>query len=296
MPHLIGPQSIKTVAVPRCLTEKGEAMARLVFVLVILMAGLGASADELLVGLPLTGEEAVAFLRSAEVVGQPEAFDSLAITEPARVSMTDGERTLRAIFKDENVLHRGFRFGDGREVAMIRDSYKHEIAAFELDMMLGLGLVPPCVERTLFKHTGSLCLWVENAMGEDERRQRNLEPDDDDEWVDQMILLRVFQQLISDQDFSNIRNILVDENLKVYKVDSSMGFYADPKLLNEKHLTRFSRRLLETLESLDRKELETRLKPWLYKNQINALWERRERILELADKRVAKYGEDAVLY
>jgi len=54
--------------------------------------------------------------------------------------------------------------------------------------------------------------------------------------------------------------------------------------------------MLASLENLDRTELETTMKAWLDTRQIRALWMRRCRILELADERVAEFGEDAVLY
>jgi hypothetical protein len=248
------------------------------------------------VGLPLTREEALSFLRSAEVVDQPENFDSKAITDPVRLTASDGTHTLRAIFKDENTLYPRFRFGDGREVDRVRDSYKHEIAAFELDTMLGLGLVPPCVERTLFSHTGALCLWVENAITEAERGRRGLHPPDVEQWNRRMILVRFFHQLILDLDFANIRNLLVDENFRIYKVDSSMAFHVDRELRRENSLTRFSRAALTALESLERSELEERLGPWLLRRELDALWARRNRLLELARENVARHGEAEVLY
>jgi len=171
------------------------------------------------VGLPLTGDEAVAYLSSAEVTGQPEDFDPLAITGPVRVTLTDGSRTLRAVFKDEDTLYPEFRFGDGRVVERAKDSYKHEIAAFELDRLLGLDIVPPCVERRLFKRKGSLCLWIEGAMTEDVRREKGLEPPDPEGFKDDLREIRLFQQLIADLDYSNIRNLVVDANFKVYKVE-----------------------------------------------------------------------------
>ena len=69
----------------------------------LLSVGLGVAGetpdDKIVVGLPLTGQEAVAFLQSAEVVSKPEDFDDLAITSPRRMELSDGNRTLRAIFK-----------------------------------------------------------------------------------------------------------------------------------------------------------------------------------------------------
>ena len=47
---------------------------------------------------------------------------------------------------------------------------------------------------------------------------------------------------------------------------------------------------------LSREDLDERLGDWLTKAQIKGLWARRELILELAGRRVAEEGENAVLY
>jgi hypothetical protein len=267
----------------------------------LVAAGVAAAQDSPtenpVVGLPLTGQEAVEFLRAAEVVGKPEDFDPVAITGPQRVAMTNGTDTLRAVFKDEDTQYRGtFRFGDGREVTRVKDSYKHEIAAYELDTMLGLGIVPPCVERRLFSRKGSLCLWVEDSVTEAERRECALNPPDSRQWVERKLVVRLFQQLIADLDFSNIRNLVVDGDFRIYKVDSSMAFHPDSRLMKELDETRYSRRFLAALESLDRNEMDERLAPWLTKAERKNLWTRRDRILELARARIAEHGEAAVLY
>lgn len=248
------------------------------------------------VGLPLAGQTALDFLQTAEVVGKPENFDSVAITDPIRVALSDGARTLRAVFKDEDTLYPDFRYGDGREVERARDSYKHEIAAFELDRLLGLEIVPPCVERELFSRTGSLCLWVEDSMTEADRREQGIEPPDPKKWTAAMLEVFLFQQLIEDLDFSNIRNLIVDEDFRIYKIDSSMAFHPDPELIRELNATRLSRRLLTAIKALDRTQVDSRLGPWLTKTQRKSLWARRSEILKRAEKLVAAKGEDAVLY
>ena len=263
---------------------------------VLMLSAFCAAADDPLIGLPLDGEEAVEFLRSAEVVGEPENFDSVAITDPLRVTLSDGQRTFRAIFKDENTLYPSFRFGNGTEVERVRDSYKHEIAAYELDALLGLGIVPPCIERTLFKRTGALCMWIEDAVDESARREKGLQPPDMDRWKNQVEQVLLFQQLINDLDHANIRNVVSDADFRLYKVDSSMGFYDDRKLRDESQITRFPREFLESLETLDRSLFDKRLGAWLYKGELKALWARRDRILSLAEKRVAERGETNVLY
>ena len=269
---------------------------RIVIPVVFMLLAVVVAAEEPTGGLPLNGQEAVAFLRSAEVVGEPESFDTKAITDPLRVTLSDGERTLRAIFKDEDTYYQAFKFGDGTEVLRVKDSYKHEVAAYELDLLLDLGIVPPCVERTLFRRTGSLCLWVEDAMDESKRRERRIMPPDLEQWYDQMDRLQLFQHLINDLDRANIRNIVSDPKFKIYKVDSSMSFYPQRSLRKDGDLKRFSRQFLESLEALDQAVLEERLKPWTIKSERKALWARRDLLLGLAAKQIAERGESEVLY
>jgi len=269
----------------------------LVFILVGGAAANDTACEKPIIGLALTGPEAVSFLQTAEAVSKPEDFDDLAITSPRRMELSDGDLTLRVIFKDENTLHRGiFRYGDGREVPFVKDSYLHEIAAYELALMLGFEMVPACVERKLFSRKGSLCLWVEEAVTEAERKERGIEPPDRELFNQQIYDLRFFQQLIADQDFSNIRNILVDRGFRVFKIDSSMAFHPENALIDQLNSPVYSRRLLTALESLDRAELEKRLKPSLIKAEVRSLWDRRKRILERAQELIAEHGEDKILY
>ena len=47
------------------------------------------------------------------------------------------------------------------------ESYKAEIAAYELDKMLGLEMVPPVVERSIDGEKGAALYWIENTTGWD---------------------------------------------------------------------------------------------------------------------------------
>ena len=269
--------------------------------LCVLLSAAGVGAGELgepgsVIGVPLRGEEAVAFLTGAEIVGEPESFDEAAITGPVRVTLTDGSRTFRAVFKHEDTRYPEFRFSDGREVEQARDSYRHEIAAYELDRMLGLDIVPPCVGRKVGSRMGSLCFWVEGSMTEAERRERGLQSSDPVRYKGQLREIELFQQLIADLDYSDLRNLVVDEDLRIHKVDSSMAFDADPDLLTGLYSSRLSRRLIRALEELDKKEMTEKLKPWLHKDQRGSLWERRNRILKRAKQLIADYGEERTLY
>jgi len=268
-------------------------LAKVMLCVVVSATAAGVGAGEF--GVPLWGDEATAFLSGAEIVGEPVVFDENATNEPVRVTLSDGSRTHRAIFKHEDTKYKEFRFSDGRVVENARDSYRHEIAAYELDQLLGLEIVPPCVERVIDSKKGSLCFWVEGSLNEAERRHRGLQSSNPSRYKAQLREIELFQQLIADLDYSDLRNLVVDENQRIYKVDSSMAFDPDPELLVKLYSSRLSRQLIEGLEALDKKVMIETLKPWLHKDQLGGLWDRRKRILKRADQLIEDYGEERTL-
>ena len=247
-------------------------------------------------GLPLTGAAAEAFLRDAEVVALEE-YDTKGITRPRKATLSDGERTHHAVFKDIDKLHTKVKLTTGKTLFKLLDSYKHEIAAYELDKLLGGNLVPPCVERRIRGTTGSLCLWVEGAMTEWQRsNELNLQPPDVLDYNDQMHDIKLLLQLDWDADYNNTSNIIIDGNWKLHKVDNSRAFRTDPKLRRADTLSRFRRSTVEALRTLDRTTLEDAMKPWLSSKAINALWKRRDAILEVIDELAATKPEAAIFY
>jgi hypothetical protein len=247
-------------------------------------------------GLPLEGEEAEHFLRTAKVI-KVVPLKSKAVTRPKKVTLSDGTRTLHALLKTVDEYEPLKRFDNGEVELQFTDSFEYEIAAYELDKMLGLGIVPPTVRRRVNTDKGSLSLWVEGAITEWERlKVQKIHPPDLEAWNRQMYTIRLFLQLIYDTDYTNINNLLVTPDWKIYKIDSSRAFRNFEELRREGSLEKFSRTVLDSLRSLDRAELEERLKPWLTKKQLNSLWIRRDLILDLAERRVAEQGEDAVLF
>ena len=246
-------------------------------------------------GLPATGTEAERFLATATVVDL-EKYESLGITHPRRAVLSDGQRTLRAVFKDIDTTHRREQLSTGQWLLNLKDSYKHEIAAYQLSELLGLGLVPPCVKRRIEGDIGSLCLWIEGSMTEAERARAKTVPPNVVAYNDQMHDIKLFMQLTWDTDYNNVANVLVGPDWKLYKVDSSRAFRQSDTLRREDALMRFRRRTLSALESLTRERLDAALGPWLDERQLDGLWQRRCRILELARERVASQGEAGVLY
>jgi hypothetical protein len=252
------------------------------------------SAPAAVVGLPLQGTAAEEFLRTARVVDRARIGGG--ITRPERLTLTDGTRTCHAIWKTIDEHRMGLRQLEGGVEFDFRDSWRHEVAAYELDKLLGLGLVPPTVERRIGRHDGSLQIWVEATMTEKERRKKGLAAPDVEAWNAQMHRARLLRQMVYDTDFRNPDNVPVDPAFRVYAVDFSRAFRIQKDLLAPGDLVRFSRGTLERLAALDRPALDARLGRWLEKAQIAGLLARRDKILALARQRVAERGEEAVLY
>jgi hypothetical protein len=248
--------------------------------LVVVIAAWWTATAAVPTGLAVDGQVAERFLRTAEVISV-EDFISGGITKPQRATLSDGRRTLRAIFKTVDVVHDSVRDASGREQTNLADSYRHEIAAYHLDRLLGLGIVPPCVERTVDGTTGALCLWVEGAFSEWRRtEQLELSPPDPVDFAARMALVRFFQQLIWDTDACNRSNILIDDAWKVYKIDSSRAFRAAPEPPREPALDDVPRAVIDAMRRLERRELEAALERWLDDRQIDGLWARRGWFLE----------------
>lgn len=246
-------------------------------------------------GLPLAGEEAEAFLRTAEVVDKKGL--GIGITRSERLTLGDGTRTHRAVWKTIDEFKRGLtRLEGGGVIVDFADSWKFEVASYEVDKLLGLSLVPPTVERTLNRTTGSLQLWVEGAMTEADRKQKKIRPPNPAAWNDQMYKVRLLHQLTYNTDSRNIRNVLFDPSFRIYAVDFSRAFAAYAYVRSEDELTRFSRAALDRMRALDRPTLDAKLGKWLNGPQIETLLVRRDKILALAERRVREKGEAAVLY
>ncbi|TDI38654.1 MAG: hypothetical protein E2P02_20115 [Acidobacteria bacterium] len=246
-------------------------------------------------GLPLTGDEAEAFLREARIVGMKPI--GVGITKPMKVTLSDGERTHHAVFKSiDEIRHGVVRGRNGGFQTAFKDSYKYEIAAYELDKLLGLDLVPPTVEREIDGKRGSLQLWVEGAFTELDRREKNLETDDYVTWSNQQYKLRLLQQLTYNDDAHNIRNVIYDPSFRVYCIDNSRSFRHFHSLADKSGLRRFSRSALESLKALDAPTLKAKLGAWLANIEIKAVLARRDLLVELATTLAADLGEDAIYY
>jgi hypothetical protein len=240
-----------------------------------------------------TDEQKEQFLKTAKILRVRQLSEG--ITNSLRATLADGECTHDAHIQTIDEYRAVFSGVTGTELNF-KDTYKGNIAAYRLDRILGLRMIPPSVERKYAGRAAAFTWWVDDVlMTEKQRYQKRIEPPDQDRWNRQMHIVRVFDQLIYNTD-RNLGNLLILKNWDLRMIDHTRAFRLDPKLRDEKNLTRCDRQLLARLRKLDEETLVRELTPYVTRPEIKALLARRDRIVEFFEKAIAARGEDAVLY
>ena len=241
----------------------------------------------------LTKEQIKQFLLTAKVLKSEHTKKG--ITEPWRLTLSDGTVTHDASFQTIDEHKPSMQLASGTELGFV-DSYKYNIAAYQLAELLGLDdLVPVYVERKWKGDTGSLSWWLPVKMDEVERHKQKLTPPDPDAWNHQMYRVRVLDQLVYDND-PNLTNVLIGENWKIWRVDFTRAFRVSKELRDPKDVEHCDRQLLEKLKTLDGNELAAKTKGYLTKDEVKAVMARRDKIVALLQKLIAEKGESEVLY
>jgi hypothetical protein len=240
------------------------------------------------------------FLRTAKVIANKQT--SKGITSPYRLTLTDGTITHDAGFNYVDIAKTREIFNDGRTEMNFKDSYKYDIAAYELAKLLGLGdMMPVTVERKWAGKTGAISWWFPTKMDEGTRLNKKIEPPDPDAWNKRMYKKRIFAELVYDSD-PNVTNVLISEDWQFCMIDFTRAFRLHKEIRDKKNLTESlcERHLLERLRKLDRNEVAQNTKylktEYLSKGEIDGVMARRDKIVALYDDLIAKKGEKAVLY
>jgi hypothetical protein len=197
-----------------------QSWPRLVAFLVILVFCVGTlCADD---APPLPKEQIKQFLLSAKVVHVSSAKKG--ITNTKRLTLSDGTITHDASFQtiDE---HQAFKqFANGTSEVRFIDSYKYNIAAYKLAELIGFDdMMPVYVERKYAGQPGSLSWWLSVKMDEADRLKQKLEPPDQEAWNKQMYKIRVFDELVYDND-PNLTNVLISADWKIWRIDFTRAF------------------------------------------------------------------------
>ena len=234
------------------------------------------------------------FLLTAKIVHVKDS--SKGITQPLRLTLSDGKLTHDASYQAVDEHKNTLQMSDGHTEINFVDSYKYNLAAYQLAEMLGVeDMLPVYVERNYIRGPGSLSWWLPIKMDEADRVKQKLAVPDIDAWNNQMYRIRVFDELVHDND-ANLTNVLIGEDWKIWRVDFTRAFRADRDLRDANNLVRCDRQLLEKLKTLNAEQLSEKTKHYLTKNELKAVIARRDKIVAHFEQLVREKGEAAVLY
>jgi hypothetical protein len=242
----------------------------------------------------LNREQIKQFLLTAKIVHVKDS--SKGITQPLRLTLSDGKLTHDASYQAVDEHKSVLQMSDGHTEMNFVDSYKYNLAAYQLAEMLGVeDMLPVYVERKYIRGPGSLSWWLPVKMDEADRVKQKIAVPDPDAWNDQMYRIRVFDELVRDND-ANLTNVLIGEDWKIWRVDFTRAFRPNRDLRDANNLVRCDRQLLEKLKTLNAEQLSDKTKHYLTKDELKAVIARRDKIVARFEQLVREKGEEAVLY
>ncbi|MCA1585283.1 MAG: hypothetical protein LC791_11120 [Acidobacteria bacterium] len=220
------------------------------------------------------------YLSTADVVKMEEI--GLGVTRPRRAYLAPGGLVDRMAWK---TIKPGFHSG-------YWESYKSEIAAYELDKLLGLDMIPPTVERQVRGDVGAAIMWVGPIKSFRDLGGPPSPPADKlTAWNRQIVRAKMFDNLICNID-PNLGNWLVDPSWNLILIDHTRSFTTKQDIVHE--MTRVDRELWERMQALTVEELVPVVAKWIGNREIRAIIARRDRMQAVIDKLVAAKGEAAV--
>jgi len=194
------------------------------------------------------------------------------------------------------------------------DSWRYEIAAYCMDKLIGLNMVPPAVEREFLGKKGALSLWADSKYSLLKIMEKRIKiPRSVQKYFDDMkYIYRLWCCLIANDDPTQ-QNILYTENWRIILIDHSRAFRSNKKYTERLVfgingikktqaggkpflIRRIPWGLFDKIKALDFASIKQAVGPYLTDKEIESIMTRKKLILDEIAEMIKQYGEDKVLY
>jgi hypothetical protein len=227
----------------------------------------------------MTDQALELFLQTAKVVKIEDIAEGK--TKPVKVSLEQDGRKISAIFKFKDTSPKLTKGGwsDDKEKS---DRYQHEVAAYKLDRMLGLGLVPVTVERKINGKKGILQLWINDLISDLKMNSEQIAYRGYCNPYHQVNLMDSFDYLILNRDRNQSNIMYRQSDWQLVFIDHSRSFGTSTRVPKVSRKSKFypTPEFKKALQKLTFEQL-TSLKPWLHNKQIRSVWKRRKKMLKM---------------
>jgi hypothetical protein len=240
------------------------------------------------------------FLKTAEII-KTEAIGE-GVTKPIKVYLKKGDIEHKAVWKNPSGWQLGFWEG-----------WQYEIAAYRMDKLVGLNMIPVVVERQLNGKTGALSFWADSKTSLLKLMEQGLKiPESAAEQTDKTkYITRAFDSLIANEDRTQ-QNILYTEDWRTILIDHSRSFRSS-KEFTEKLMfgangikksaegrpwlfRKLPRDFVDKIKALTFDSIKQAVGPYLEDKEIKAILVRKELLLKEIDQMIKEQGESIVLY
>jgi hypothetical protein len=233
---------------------------------------------------PVVGQEALsaeqqeAFLKKARIIRTRSAGKG--VTNTLRATLSDGTLTHDASIQTIDESMQVFQSKQGVEFNF-KDSWRYNVAAYRLNVILQIGKIPVSVERAHNGKSGAFTWWVDDVMmDESERLKTKASVPDTDAWNRQMWHVRIFDQLIYNVD-RNLGNLLIDKAWTVWMIDHSRAFRLIDTVKSPQDLRKIERGVYDRLKALDAASLKAAVGNYLTPEEQKRLLIRRDVIVKI---------------
>ncbi|MGD2245332.1 MAG: hypothetical protein PVI11_02165 [Candidatus Aminicenantes bacterium] len=240
-------------------------------------------------------EEIERLLKTAEIVDSEEIGEG--VTKPYRLFLRAGDVELSGAWKNPKGIQKGYLEG-----------WQYEIAAYQMDKLLGLNMVPPTVERSFNGKKGSLQFWVAGEMSDLERMENGIKIPDSVKyrWENRKYLTRAFDCIIANDDRTQ-QNILYTKDWRTILIDHSRAFrsarehtkrlmYGRNGIKGSMLFRRLPKNFVGRVEALTFDRIKEAVGPYLKNREIKAIISRKEVFLGEIREMIKEKGEENVLY
>ena len=227
----------------------------------------------------MSDDELAEFLRTAKIIGSKAV--PVGVTQPTRLTLEKDGIQLDAIFKTESTEIRRGRGPNKNRMLNISDRWQYEVAAYRLDRMLGLDMVPVAVEREVNGQDGALIFWMDGLIS---LLKKNREKISADGWCPlqpQHDLMYVWDTLIYNDDRTQQNVTYTQDDWMLKLIDQSRSFrtYRDkPPYVREREL-KMTQEMADRLGALNSEQLSAELGAYINRDQIRALLRRRDSLI-----------------